>query len=430
MSEAATTNLAFAPQHIPTKDDVNAAAKKFMAMIGADVATYAQACIKCGQCADACHFYQASHDPRHTPALKLRPALKAYKSQHSLLGWLGLAPKVSASDLQEWEELIFDSCTMCGRCTMVCPMAIDVASVVAVTRQAFAAAGMGPADLRAAAVNSRDRGSPLGLTPELLESRVEWLSDDDEVEMPLDREKAEVLLTVSSIEMMKYPKSISAMAKLLDTAGVDWTFSTAGYESTNFGYLAGNPEIAKVMVERIVKAAEACGAKTVVIPECGHAFGVMRWSGANIIGRALPFKVLHITEYLAELKRAGKLKFKPYEHAITYHDPCQISRRGGATQDARDLLEGFATDFREMTPTGNFNWCCGGGGGVQAMGRTAELRHQVFRIKMDQVAATGADILVSACANCRLTMDESANHWKWDRKLESLIEILAENVIA
>ena len=82
-----------------------------------------------------------------------------------------------------------------------------------------------------------------------------------------------------------------------------------------------------------------------------------------------------------------------------------------------------------MTPTGNFNWCCGGGGGVQAMSRAADLRHKVFQIKMKQVEDTGADMMISACANCRLTMDDSKDYWKWDRELESLVELLADNLI-
>jgi Fe-S oxidoreductase len=129
------------------------------------------------------------------------------------------------------------------------------------------------------------------------------------------------------------------MARLMNQARVDWTFSTDGYESTNFGFLSGKSHIAKHAIEKIVDAAEKVGAKTVVIPECGHAYGVLRWSGANILGRPLPFQVLHITEYLAQLKKEGKLKFNKMEGSLTYHDPCQISRRGGATDAARYLLE-------------------------------------------------------------------------------------------
>ena len=408
--------------------NIEAAVDKFLAVTGGNLATYLESCLHCGQCAKACHFYVATHDPRHTPAYKLLPMAKAYRAQRSPLSWLGVRRTLSEQDLAEWEELIFDTCTMCGRCTIVCPMGIDIASIVAVSRQAFVAAGLGPEDLLQAADNSRDKGSPLGLTPEKLAERIEWRADENEVEIPLDKPKAEVLLTVSSIETMKYPDSIVAMAKLMNHVGADWTFSSAGYESTNFGYLAGKPDIARTMIGRIVSAAEKVGAKTVVIPECGHAFGVMRWAGANIIGRELPFEVRHITEYLADMKRRGQLKLKPMSEAFTYHDPCQISRRGGATGDARYLLEGFATGFREMSPSGNFNWCCGGGGGVQAMSRAADVRHKVFKIKMDQVEATGTRMLASSCSNCRLTMDDSKAHHSWPHRLGSLVEILADHL--
>ncbi|MCC2099079.1 MAG: (Fe-S)-binding protein, partial [Hyphomicrobiales bacterium] len=366
--------------------NVQAATRAFLARTEEHLVSYLEACVHCGLCADACHFHEASGDPRHTPAYKLFPMAKAYRGQK--FPYNLIAPKITEKDLKEWEELLFDTCTMCGRCTTVCPMGIDIASIVGQARQAFVAAGLGPEDLMQAAQNSKDHGSALNVTPERFADRLEWLEDENEVPIPVDKPKADILLTISSIETMKYPDSIVAMAKILNHAGVSWTTSTKGYEATNFGYLAGRGDIAKIMVNRIVEAAEACGAKTVVIPECGHAYGVLRWGAANMIGRALPFEVLHISEFMAKLKREGKLKLTPVKESITYHDPCQISRRGGATEDARYLLDGFAEDFREMTPTGNLNWCCGGGGGVQAIGRTAELRHKVFKIKIDQVEKT------------------------------------------
>ncbi|ARE38818.1 heterodisulfide reductase [Rhodovulum sp. P5] len=406
--------------------DVKAATDVFLSKTEGHLVSFLDACVHCGLCAEACHFHEATGDPRHTPAYKLFPLAKAHRNAR--FPWSLFTPKLTEADLSEWEELLFDSCTMCGRCTTICPMGIDIASIIGQARQAFVAAGLGPADLMQAAQNSKDHGSPLGLTPEKLRDRVEWLEDENETEMPIDKAGAEVMLTVSSVEAMKYPDSLAAMAKILNHAGISWTFSTKGYEATNFGYLAGRGDITKTMTMRLVEAAEELGIKTLIIPECGHAYGVLRWAGANTIGRPLPFEVRHITEYMADLKRAGKLKLTPFKTSMTYHDPCQISRRGGAADDARYLLEDFAEDFREMTPTGNYNWCCGGGGGVQAIGRAAELRHKVFRIKTAQTEATGADMLVSSCSNCRLTMDESKTALNWQGKLGSLVEIIADHL--
>ena len=107
-----------------------------------------------------------------------------------------------------------------------------------------------------------------------------------------------------------------------------------------------------------------------------------------------------------------------------------LARSRGAVgrEDARYLLKDFANDFREMTPSGNYGWCCGGGGGVQAIERAANLRHKVFKIKMDQVEQTGAETMVSSCSNCRLTMNESKAHWKWQGGLASLVDLLADHL--
>ncbi len=186
--------------------DVEAATRTFLAHTEEHLVSYLEACVHCGQCAQACHFYEASGDPRHTPAYKLFPIAKAYRRQKWPLSWLGLAPRVTEADLKEWEQLLFDTCTMCGRCTTICPMGIDIASIVGGARQAFVAAGLGPEDLLAAADNSRDHGSPLGVTAKKLRDRLEWLEDEHEVPIALDKDKADILLTVSSIELMKYPE--------------------------------------------------------------------------------------------------------------------------------------------------------------------------------------------------------------------------------
>ena len=106
--------------------NLKGATNKFLAQISGNLGAYMEACLHCGACADACHFYEVTKDPRYTPAYKLFPMARAYKRSKPPLSWFGTAPKTTEKDLREWEELLFDSCTMCGRCTMVCPMGIDM----------------------------------------------------------------------------------------------------------------------------------------------------------------------------------------------------------------------------------------------------------------------------------------------------------------
>ena len=135
---------------------------------------------------------------------------------------------------------------------------------------------------------------------------------------------------------------------------------------------------------KLIDAALKVGAKTLILPECGHAYTALRWGGANIYGKPLPFEVLHMAEFLARAIREGKLKLKPMATSITFHDPCQVVRRGGAIEDPREVIAALGADLREMTDHGEFNWCCGGGGGVISMHRPDPIRYRAFKIKMEQ----------------------------------------------
>jgi Fe-S oxidoreductase len=396
-------------------------------------ATYLEACVHCGQCAEACHYYVQTEDPKYTPIWKLEVFKQAYKREASPFGFFyrmfGLKREVTTEQLGEWQELIYDSCTMCGRCSLICPMGIDIATLVGQARHGMFKAGLVPDELHETAERAKAEGSPLGATAEVFQDRVEWMADDHEIEINIDKEEADILVSMSSIEIMKYPHSIAATAKIMNALGENYTFRTDGYEATNFGMMAGNVEWQKAATMKLINAAINCGAKLVVLPECGHAYGALRWMGAAMYGKPLPFKVQHISEFLADVIASGRLKVKKVDQTVTFHDPCQVSRRGGATEAPRIVMDALGIDLREMTPTGDFGWCCGGGGGVITIHRADELRYKVFEIKKNQIEATGADTVLSTCSNCRQTYADAKEHLKWDKEIGSLLELVAENLV-
>ena len=323
-------------------DRLAAATAGFAKDFGRTAALYLESCVHCGNCAEACHFYLSTQDPKYTPIWKLEPFKQAYKREAGPFAWVyrtfNLKPAVTVAELEEWQALIYDACTMCGRCTMACPMGIDIASLVGLARHAMFEAGLVPHELWAVAERAAREGSPLGATPKVLKERLEWLADDYGVEMHVDKPEADVLVTFSSIEIMKYPTSLVATARVLNHAGYSWTVSGAGYEATNFGMLSGNVEWQRQMTMKLIDAAIGCRTKIVVLPECGHAYTALRWQGANLLGRPLPFRVLHISEFLAENIASGRIRVSKLRKSITFHDPCQVSRCGGATSAPRAVL--------------------------------------------------------------------------------------------
>jgi Fe-S oxidoreductase len=142
----------------------------------------------------------------------------------------------------------------------------------------------------------------------------------------------------------------------------------------------------------------------------------------------LPFRVLHISEFIAENVANGRIRVSKVGKSVTFHDPCQVSRRGGATSAPRSVLAALGVEQRETADSGGLNFCCGGGGGVIANRRADELRYKAFEIKMRQMDATGADMLLTSCANCRQTFDDGAAHFQWDKPMGSLLELVTEQL--
>lgn len=405
----------------------------FAGNVNRTTATYMEACVHCGQCAEACHYYVQTGDPKYTPIWKLEVFKQAYKREASPFAifyrLFNLKPAVTVAQLAEWQELIYDSCTMCGRCTLICPMGIDIATLVGQARHAMFEAGLVPHELHATAERAKEEGSPLGATPDVFVDRAEWMADEHDTTINIDFDRADILVAMSSIEIMKYPNSIAATAKILNALGDSWTFRTEGYEATNFGMMAGNVKWQKQATMKLVDAAIHCGAKLVVLPECGHAYGALRWQGAAMYGKPLPFKVQHISEFLADVVSSGRLKVGKVDRKVTFHDPCQVARRGGATEAPRVVMKALGLDVQEMAPGGDFNWCCGGGGGVITIHRADKLRYAVFELKMDQVEKTGADSVLSTCSNCRQSFNDAKQHFHWNKDIESLLELVADNLV-
>jgi Fe-S oxidoreductase len=410
-------------------DRVAAAMSAFAMDYGRTAALYLESCIHCGNCAQACHFYLATGDPKYTPIWKLEPFKQAYRREAGPFAWLyrtfDLEPAVTVERLEQWQELLYDACTMCGRCTMACPMGIDIASLVGLARHAMFEAGLVPHELWEVAERAAREGSPLGATAKVLRDRIEWLADDHEVEMRVDEPTAEVLVTFSSIEIMKYPESLVATARLLNHAGYAWTVSSAGYEATNFGMMSGNVAWQRQATMKLIDAAIACGANVLVLPECGHAYMALRWQGANLLGRPLPFRVLHISEFIAENVTNGRILLRKLDQSVAFHDPCQVSRRGGAVSARRTVLAALGVQVRDTGDSGTLGFCCGGGGGVIANRRADSLRYGAFRIRMQQLEATGARLRLTSCANCRQSFDDGSAHFQWDRPMGSLVELCA-----
>jgi Fe-S oxidoreductase len=413
-------------------ESVEGAMRGYALEIGALSAFRLESCIHCGMCADACHFFIATEDPQYTPIWKVEPFKQAYKRETSafapLFRLFGFKRKVTAGQLQQWQHLLFDSCNLCGRCSLICPMGIDVAELIEESRHAMFDAGLAPQALYDRAALQSQTGQPEH-TAEPYREQMLRIGRDHRVEIPMDLPHVDVMLCIPRTDIEHYPQSVVALARVMARLKIRCTFRSDALIAENYGYFAGGVDWQREISRRLIDQAIACGASVLLVPECGHAYSTLRWEAATLYGRPLPFRVLSVSEFLGEQLTAGHLPLKAVTTGtFTYQDPCQMVRKGGVTDAPRALMRAMGVDLLELANHGTFSFCCGGGGGTIDVEQAAPLRYRAMEAKLREVDATGAGTFLTGCSECRRTYDDANRHFERDKAPQSLLELIAANL--
>jgi Fe-S oxidoreductase len=239
----------------------------------------------------------------------------------------------------------------------------------------------------------------------------EWMAEEYEddwpgLTIPIDVENADIMYTVNAREPKHYPEDLAEAAILFHVAGENWTVPSEGWEETSLAMFGGDWEACKMQVESVYDAMARLKAKSMVVTECGHAYRATVIEGpywAGLETGKTPIESSHYVEWVAEALRTGKLKIDPakkIKEPVTYQDSCNYVRNAGLADVAAEIMSYIAEDFRPMSPNREHNFCCGGGGGLNGIGRYRQQRNVGLKVKRDQILATGAKLVVAPCHNC------------------------------
>ena len=385
-------------------------------------------CVKCQTCNEACPIYEASgRQEIYRPTWRAEVLRRIYKrylnGENSFLSWLnGNDIELNWATVARLAEAAY-RCTLCRRCAQTCPLAVDNGLITHELRKVFSQEmGIAPKELHEkGTVQQLKVGSSTGMSPKALIDILEFIEEDIEektgrkIRIPVDRRGADILLIHNAGEFMSWPENPAAFAILFEEAGLNWTLSSelVGYDAVNYGVWYDDVQLARIALKH-AQIAKELRVKKIVIGECGHAHKASIVISDRIYPPELNIPRESCMPLLEDIVFSGKLKLDPQRNnfPITLHDPCNMVRLGGIVEPQRRILRHIAPQFREMTPHGINNYCCGGGAGFAIMsgmnirdwklGISGRMKvKQVLDVFHDVISPEVTKFICAPCSNCK-----------------------------
>lgn len=422
-------------------------------------------CVRCGACADKCHYFIGSGDPKNMPVLRTELLRSIYRRYFTLsgkvFGKLAGARKLTVEVLKEW-FYYFYQCTECRRCSVFCPYGIDTCEITMMGRELLNLVGCNINWIVEPASNCYRTGNHLGIPPHAFKSTVDFAIDEIkeitgiQVEVPINRKGAEILFISPSADYFANPHWFTFLGYLIlfHEMGLDYTWSTYASEGGNFG-LFHSAELAKRLNAKVYSEAKRLGVKWILGGECGHMWRVLHqymdtFNGPTgfleepvspITGthfeNVKSTKMVHICEFTADLIQNSKLKLEPSRNdkwKVTYHDSCNTSRGMGLFEEPRYILRHVCNEFYEM-PENTIRertFCCGSGAGLGA-DENMEMRLRGGFPRANAVKYVqeqyGVNLLTCICAIDKASFPPLLDYWAPGVEVAGLHELVGNAMV-
>ncbi|MDP4126953.1 MAG: (Fe-S)-binding protein [Bacillota bacterium] len=419
-------------------------------------------CAKCNTCSDACHIYKSSGDNElYRPIYRSEVLRKIYKkyftSSGKLLGgFVGADIDVNWETIARLGELAY-RCNLCRRCAQTCPLGLDNSLFAKEIRKVFSQEmGIAPTPLHTkGSMLQLKTGSSTGLSKPAFLDTLEFLEEDTEekygikLKFPIDKKGADILVLHNAGEFIAWPENPVAFAILFDAAGLNWTLSSEvmGYDSVNYGLWYDDFQAKQIALKQM-KVVKDLGVNRVIVGECGHAHKASMIVGDRMAYGDSKIPVESCLPLLWDMVKNKRIKLDPSKNnfPVTLHDPCNVVRQMGIVEPQRNVLKAICPQFREMTPHGVDNYCCGGGSGFAIMNSInfPEFRDNVAsRMKFNQIlgAFQGSmedtsipKYICAPCSNCKGAMRSILEHYeateKFNLQYGGLVELMVNALVS
>ncbi|SFG06542.1 Fe-S oxidoreductase [Desulfotomaculum arcticum] len=405
-----------------------------------------ESCTKCGQCAENCHTYLGTGDHNNIPTNRAELIRKIYRRYFTLEGrWFGKlvgAEDISLDVIEQWYSYFYQ-CSQCRRCAHVCPFGIDTCEVTFIGRQLLHWLGITP-KLHASVGAAMERvGNHTNFPKPGIVDTLEFMSEEImdefgvEVDFPVDKPASDIMYIPSSADFMLNHYTLMGAGMYFNYIGANWTIPSAVTEAGNFGLLFDQYYTQRHNVMRLLNAAQELGVKKIVWGECGHGWRAAKMYIPSLADRPVIWPITHIHDEIAAMIRNKELKLDPSKNStpVTLHDPCNYVRACGLNENMRVIMHAVTTDFREMTPHGMDNFCCGGGSGILFDDpEMYQRRILLSKKKAEQVRATGVGkdgngILCAPCSICKAQLYPMVEEHELGVEVKGLVDLVGKALV-
>ena len=426
-------------------------------------------CVRCGACADKCHFFIGTGDPKNMPVVRAELLRSIYRNEFTkagkILGKIAGARELTLDVLKEWWYYFFQ-CSECRRCSVFCPYGIDTAEITMMGRELLNLLGLNIDWIATPVANCYMTGNHMGIQPQAFVDMLDFFADEIEdttgvrVHPTYNKKGADILFTTPSGDVFGDPGTYTAMGYMIlfhylkERYGLDVTWSTFNSEGGNFGLFTSN-EVMKRLNIKMYAEAKRLGVKWILGGECGHMWRAITQYMDTMNGpadfleepvnpitgtkfeNAKSTKMVHIVEFTADLIKHNKLALDPSRNdnlKVTFHDSCNPARGMGMFDEPRYVIKKVCNNFYEMPRNciREQTFCCGSGSGLNAS-EDMELRLSGGLPRANAVKYVqekhGVNMLACICAIDRAVLPPLMGYWVPEVDVTGIHELVTNALI-
>jgi len=236
---------------------------------------------------------------------------------------------------------------------------------------------------------------------EIRQNRLDWLPKDIKVQKQSDTAffvgcapYFDVLFNDLGVKTVEGPKGA---LRLLNRAQVPFTILPNERCCGRDLLLQGDAEGFLALAQANMSEFGKRGIKK-IITSCPECYYTLKVDYPNFLEN-WDINVAHATEVLAQFVESGQLVLGDHQQKVTYHDPCTLGRYSRIFDQPRSILHSIdGLEMIEMADSREKALCCGASPWVHC----GSVNRQIQKERLAQAAATGADILVTACPKCQI----------------------------